>query len=223
MSNWVNWCDASLESDVRYFYKDLFTKDIHVNNIDVRLRLTGRPKASASSASRKDYSDWSKHQDELGSFKPSLVLVDAVSGKEIRREGETLKTVSADVAGWRKSSGRFNTEADKVWIQGKKQKDGELVLEACYVFKCRISVLSTKNDHRNFRLRVQLPSGAGGKDEGPVVLSEAVGIQVLARPQKPELMFEYLPHHTVGELKDMVYVCACIMWRGVCVCVCVSV
>ena len=214
MSNWVNWCDASLESDARYFYKDLFTKDIHVNNIEFRLRLTGR--ASASSASRKDYSDWSKHQDELGAFKPSLVLVDAVSGKEIMREGEILKTVSADVAGWRKSSGRFNTAADQVWIQGKKQKDGELVLEASYVFKCRISVLSTKNDHRNFRLRVQLPSagGKGGKEEGAVVLSEAVGIQVLARPQKPELMFEYLPHHTVGELKDMVYVLCgqCVAW-----------
>ena len=102
MSNWVNWCDASLESDARYFYKDLFTKDIHVNNIDVRLRITGRAIVGVAQG-RKDYSDWSKHQDELGAFKPSLVLVDAVSGKEIMREGEILKTVSADVAGWRKS------------------------------------------------------------------------------------------------------------------------
>ena len=229
MANWVNWCSASLECDARYFYKDLFSSSQYM--MHVKLKITGKPSAS-STASLQDYSDWSKHQDELTAWKPSLVLVDAVSGEEIRMGAGKILDVCASNSSWAKGQTRSNRAADKVWIKGKKQKEGQLMLEACYIFKCRVCVLSSKNQlsprqpsekelQGNFRLRVELPADAQKRRE--TVLSEVAGIKVLARPQKPNLLFEYLPRHTVGELKDLVYVLCGVLgvlcWHGGVLCV----
>ena len=232
MANWVNWCSASLECDARYFYKDLFSSSQYM--MHVKLTITGKPSAS-STASHQDYSDWSKYQDELTAWKPPLVLVDAVSGEEIRTGAGKILDVCASDSSWeKKGQTRCNRAADKVWVKGKKQKEGELMLEACYVFKCRVGVLSSKNQRSprqpsekelqgNFRLQVELPEDEQNRREAG--LSEVAGIKVLARPQKPNLLFEYLPRHTVGELKDLVYVLCgvleCCVGMDVCVvCVC---
>ena len=70
------------------------------------------------------------------------MLVDAVSGEEIRTGAGKILDVCASDSSWaKKGQTRCNRAADKVWVKGKKQKEGELMLEACYVFKCRVGVL----------------------------------------------------------------------------------